>query len=98
LVGAKEVVARTGKIVTVPPPKSDPERLDIIDTAIRLDDIQDIADSLTQVPTQFTLNPKVVTLLSRRAKMTRGEAPVDWGMAEALAFSSLVLEGTPVRL
>jgi 2-oxoglutarate dehydrogenase E1 component len=82
----------------VPPTKQDPDRFDVIDTGIGLDEIRDLGDQLTQVPQHFNLNPKVVTLLSRRAKMTRGELPVDWGMAEALAFSSLVLEGTPVRL
>jgi len=44
------------------------------------------------------LNPKIVGLLARRAKMVEGAAAVDWGMAEALAFGSLLMEGTPVRI
>ena len=30
--------------------------------------------------------------------MVEGSAAVDWGMAEALAFGSLLIEGTPIRL
>ncbi len=98
LAGAKLVVEKQGKVPAPPPAKPEPERIEVIDTSVDVNTIQTISDSLTQVPKQFNLNPKVVTLLSRRAKMTLGDAPVDWGMAEALAFSSLVLEGTSVRL
>ena len=47
------------------------------------------------MPRGFNLNPKIVGLLARRAKMVEGAAAVDWGMAEALAFGSLLIEGTP---
>jgi len=40
----------------------------------------------------------MVQQLARRAKMAEGALPLDWGTAEALAFGSLVLEGTPVRV
>ena len=43
------------------------------------------------------MHPKVAKGLERRLAMGLGEAPVDWGMAEALAFGSLLLAGTPVR-
>ncbi len=57
-----------------------------------------IGAALAKVPRDFHVNPKVATLLSRRAKMARGESPVDWASAEAFAFGSLLLEGIPVRL
>jgi 2-oxoglutarate dehydrogenase E1 component len=43
------------------------------------------------------LHPKVEKGLERRLEMGLGKAPVDWGAAEALAFGSLLLSGTPVR-
>jgi 2-oxoglutarate dehydrogenase E1 component len=53
---------------------------------------------LTTVPAGFRLNPKMVQQLARRAKMTEGALPLDWGTAEALAFGSLLIEGTPIRI
>jgi 2-oxoglutarate dehydrogenase E1 component len=40
----------------------------------------------------------MVGQLARRAKMGDGALPLDWAFAEAVAFGSLVLEGTRVRL
>jgi 2-oxoglutarate dehydrogenase E1 component len=52
---------------------------------------------LTTFPSGFHLHPKLGALIDRRRQVLRG-APIDWGMGESLAFGSLVLEGTPVRL
>ncbi len=46
----------------------------------------------------FHIHPKIKKLLEQRGEMGRGERPFDYGMAEALAFGSLLLQGTPVRL
>jgi 2-oxoglutarate dehydrogenase E1 component len=96
--GAKEIVAKQGKTPAIGATYVEPDVVEIVETGIGIDTVAEIGDAVTHVPKQFSLNPKVVTLLSRRNKMIQGEAPVDWGMAEALAFASLVLEGTPVRL
>src|SRR6185312_1083089 len=50
------------------------------------------------VPEAFNINPKMVGQLARRAKMGAGELPIDWAFAEAIAFGSLVIEGSRVRL
>jgi len=68
------------------------------ETAVSRQTLETIGAALAKVPRDFHVNPKVTTLLSRREKIARGEAPVDWATAEALAFGSLVLDGTPVRL
>jgi 2-oxoglutarate decarboxylase len=96
--GAKELVARQGMTPSLVEPHVEPETVESVETGIGIDVVADVGEAVTHVPKQFNLNPKVVTLISRRNKMIQGEAPVDWGMAEALAFASLVLEGTPVRL
>jgi len=48
-------------------------------------------------PEGFTVHPKLETLLAKREQMSR-EGGIDWGFGEILAFGSLLLEGTPVRL
>jgi 2-oxoglutarate dehydrogenase E1 component len=53
---------------------------------------------LTTYPADFHIHPKVKKLLEQRAEMGTGKRPVDYGMAEALAFASLVKAGVPVRL
>jgi 2-oxoglutarate dehydrogenase E1 component len=53
---------------------------------------------LSRHPEDFHVHPKVKKLLEERLKMARGEKPLDYGMAEALAFGSLVTTGVPVRL
>jgi 2-oxoglutarate dehydrogenase E1 component len=98
LARSKAIVERVGKTPVVPTPIIDSDELPVVETGIGRDAVQSIAEALTRVPSQFSLNPKVLTLLARRNKMTLGEVPVDWGVAEGMAFASLVLEGTPVRL
>src|SRR3989441_5049558 len=71
---------------------------DVVDTAIDPDVIRDIAAKISVVPEGFNLNPKMVSQLARRAKMGDGSQPMDWAFAEAIAFGSLALEGTRVRL
>jgi 2-oxoglutarate dehydrogenase E1 component len=53
---------------------------------------------LTRVPPNFKLNPKIKRLLEARAQAFQEGGPVDWSFGEALAFGTLMLEGTPVRL
>ena len=71
---------------------------DVIDTSIEVDVIKHITRQISVVPEGFNLNPKMVSQLARRAKMGEGTQPIDWAFAEAIAFGSLALEGTRVRL
>lgn len=98
LLGAKEIVARQGGIVCLPFTVEEPDSYEAIETGVDRQTIRTIAQAITTVPKGFHLNPKIVGQLSRRAKMAAGEMPIDWGLGEALAFGSLLLEGVPVRL
>ena len=49
-------------------------------------------------PKGFSTNPKLARLLQRRATTMGPEGGIDWGQAEALAFASILADGTPVRL
>ncbi|MEZ4358999.1 MAG: 2-oxoglutarate dehydrogenase E1 component [Kofleriaceae bacterium] len=68
------------------------------DTRVPRDRLTKIADALAAVPPGFTAHPKIERLLEQRAQMGRGGRPLDWGMAELLAYGSLVAEGISVRL
>ena len=56
-----------------------------------------VIERCTVLPEDFNLHPKLKSLVDKRREVLKG-APIDWGFAETLAFGSLVLEGTPVRL
>ena len=60
--------------------------------------LENIADSLTELPAGFTAHPKILRLLEQRAQMGRGERPLDWGMGELLAYGSLLYQGVNVRM
>src|SRR2546427_880761 len=69
-----------------------------VDTGLTKEKLAEITDGLVRVPEGFHVHPKIVKLLDQRAEMGHGKRAVDHGFAEALAFGSLLLEGTPVRL
>ena len=69
------------------------------DTAIAATTLEQIVRTLTTLPENFHIVPKIKrTVLERRLQAWKAGGPYDWGFAEALAFGSLLLESTPVRL
>jgi 2-oxoglutarate dehydrogenase E1 component len=69
-----------------------------VETAVPAERLREITQRLTTYPEDFHVHPKVKKLLAQRAEMGTGRRPMDYGMAEALAFGSLVKAGVPVRL
>ncbi len=67
------------------------------DTAISTETLHHIGDAFSTPPEGFTVHPKLRQMLEKRTASTR-DGGVDWGTAELLAFGSLLIEGTPVRL
>jgi len=62
------------------------------------EDIADITRALSTVPEGFSPNTKIRRLLDQRAAaIAKGEG-IDWGLGEALAIGSLLLDGVHVRL
>ena len=57
-----------------------------------------IAEQLAHVPEDFHANKKIIRQLNTKLKAFEDNTGIDWGMGEALAFGSLLLDGTPVRL
>ena len=71
---------------------------DTADTTVPLKTLKDLAKKLTTMPDGFTLHPRVEKMIGDRKAMGEGKQPLDWGMAENLAYATLVNEGTGVRL
>jgi 2-oxoglutarate dehydrogenase E1 component len=68
------------------------------ETAVPLAKLKELAKRLTDIPANFKLHPSVERLLAARREMGEGKQQLDWGMAENLAYASLVDEGHGVRL
>jgi 2-oxoglutarate dehydrogenase E1 component len=67
-------------------------------TSISEEMLNKIIDGLTSVPDDFNGHPKLAKFLEARKKLITGSVQADWALAESIAFGSLLLEGTPVRL
>jgi 2-oxoglutarate decarboxylase len=70
---------------------------DDLHTAISRDVVQQVVRSQVEQPEGFTVHPRLLPQLQKRAKMVE-DGTIDWAMGETLAFGSLLLEGHPVRL
>ena len=80
------------------PQISTPKILHPTNTAVSLSRLREVGIPLTSEPMEFALNPKIQRLIKQRREMVEGARPIDWGMAEALAFGTLLTEDIPVRL
>jgi 2-oxoglutarate dehydrogenase E1 component len=73
-----------------------------VDTAVPAARLRELGEQLLRVPEGFTVHPKLVKQLERRrealAEDATSEPKIDWAHGEALAFASLLTEGTPLRL
>ncbi|MGI8535225.1 MAG: multifunctional oxoglutarate decarboxylase/oxoglutarate dehydrogenase thiamine pyrophosphate-binding subunit/dihydrolipoyllysine-residue succinyltransferase subunit [Mycobacteriales bacterium] len=66
-------------------------------TAISLEVVKTIVDSQVNLPEGFTVHPRLLPQLHKRARMI-DDATIDWALGETLAIGSLLLDGHPVRL
>ncbi|MGA2136948.1 MAG: multifunctional oxoglutarate decarboxylase/oxoglutarate dehydrogenase thiamine pyrophosphate-binding subunit/dihydrolipoyllysine-residue succinyltransferase subunit [Bryobacteraceae bacterium] len=67
-------------------------------TSVNKATVDRVIRALTHFPENFHLHPKLRNFIDRRREVMEKGGPIDWAFAEALAFGTLVLEGTPVRL
>src|SRR3982751_646904 len=66
-------------------------------TAVVPEVLKRIADAYVTPPDGFTVHPKVMPQLQRRAQAIT-DGPIDWGTGEILALGALLMDGRPVRL
>src|SRR5436190_10565364 len=68
-----------------------------VETAVSEDRLRSLNVELLKVPESFTIHRKLRKPLMRRSELL-DEGPIEYGHAEALAFASLLTEGTHIRL
>ena len=68
------------------------------ETFISKETLEQVVDGTTRIPEGFQVHPKLKKYLERRRGLLNGLDEVDWAFAETLAFGSLLVENTPVRL
>src|SRR2546423_2341978 len=71
---------------------------DAADTQVPLAELQRLAERISAVPEGFKVHPSVQRVIESRKQMAEGKLQVDWGMAETLAYASLLANGYDVRL
>ena len=67
-------------------------------TAVPLDLLKEVGTRISEPPKDFAINSKILRQLADKRKMIETGEGIDWATAEALAFGTLLVEGTGVRL
>ncbi|HVF04126.1 MAG TPA: multifunctional oxoglutarate decarboxylase/oxoglutarate dehydrogenase thiamine pyrophosphate-binding subunit/dihydrolipoyllysine-residue succinyltransferase subunit [Frankiaceae bacterium] len=78
-------------------PPMEPAPDGTVDTRTDAETLKRVVDVQLSAPDGFTVHPRLLPQLQRRAQMLADDA-VDWALAEQFAFGSLLMEGHPVRL
>ena len=69
-----------------------------VDTSVPAERLTGLMEKLTKLPSDFHPHPKIEKILDQRRLAGRGEKPLDWASAEALALASLTTEGFRIRM
>ena len=77
--------------------KSEDLKLDTV-TKVKMKDIEEVANSITTLPAEKKILRKTVKLINERKKMFSDGIAIDWGLAEMLAYGTLLFEGYNVRI
>jgi 2-oxoglutarate dehydrogenase E1 component len=67
-------------------------------TSVNRQVLERVIRGITHFPENFHLHPKLRGFVDKRQDVLAKDGPIDWAFGEALAFGTLVLEGTAVRL
>ena len=68
------------------------------ETAVDLETLKRVGERVSSVPENFNIHKTIGRLFDHRRKMVETGEGIDWGMAEQLAYGTLVDEGIKVRL
>jgi 2-oxoglutarate dehydrogenase E1 component len=67
-------------------------------TGVPKEKLTELLLAQAKTPEAFTPHPKIVRLLKAREAMARGEHALDWAAGESLAFATLLVDGSRVRV
>ena len=68
------------------------------ETKLDLKLLQDLGDRICEVPEGFAVQRQVMKIIDDRKRMAHGAMELNWGMAESLAYASILAEGHPLRI
>jgi 2-oxoglutarate decarboxylase len=94
---AGAAAGQPGAVALPQPPAPQPIRHDQVPTAISAEQLKRIIDTQVSLPEGFTVHPRLLPQLQRRADMVERDE-IDWATAELLAFGAVLIDGHPVRL
>jgi len=83
---------------TMNPPSYVRSTLEGIETKVPLETLRRYNDDLLIFPEKFNVFPKLEKILRRRVASLKEEGKIDWGLAETLAFASILSDGVPIRM
>jgi 2-oxoglutarate decarboxylase len=89
--------AEPGALVRPAPGHEAPADYTSVQTAISPETIKRIIDTQVSLPDGFTVHPRLLPQLQRRAAMVEQDE-IDWATGELLAFGSVLIDGHAVRL
>jgi len=69
-----------------------------LNTAVSFTDLSEVVKVITDLPKDFTINPKLKKHIDKMKEFLTGRSFIDWAFAESLAFGSLLKEGFSIRL
>ncbi len=78
--------------------KQPPYNFKGFDTRVSRETLHHIVKEHTRFPEGFNVNRKIMRQVNAKLKAFEEDRGIDWGMGEALAFGTLLMEGTPVRI
>jgi 2-oxoglutarate dehydrogenase E1 component len=67
-------------------------------TGVDVGVLEEISSALVTIPDDFNIHRRLGNIIKAKATTLEEKANLDWGTAEALAFGSLLVEGTHVRI
>lgn len=68
------------------------------DTTYNIKELQALAEKITHIPDGVQVQRQVSKIYDDRRKMAGGALPINWGMAETLAYATIVKQGFDIRL
>ncbi|MEF8734371.1 MAG: 2-oxoglutarate dehydrogenase E1 component [Candidatus Accumulibacter meliphilus] len=75
-----------------------PRYIETCDTKVPITELRRLCERLSTLPEGFTLHSRVKKIIDDRRAMGEGQLPVDWGMAENLAYASLLVSSYGIRV
>ena len=69
-----------------------------VQTSVTIETLTRLGERTLEVPDDFIVHRGVIKVLDARRRMLNGELELDWGMAETLAYATLLEEGFSIRL